>query len=156
MNLATTFDFVTVFFAGLLAGIEFVIHYGVRGPSERLDDRARLQFRQLLALRLRVMVPVFFVPTAILGIAITLLNGTAPGLWFRVAALLSVLIWALIRVVGTVPINSATVDWDLDAPPKDWKEQVTHAERFHIVGVWAAVLAFACFLTALALQLAVH
>lgn len=40
--------------------------------------------------------------------------------------------------------------------PTNWKAQVNHAERFHIVGVWAAILAFAFFLTAVALQLAVH
>ena len=66
------------------------------------------------------------------------------------------LIWIVIRVIGTVPINSATVDWQLDAPPQDWKAQVTYAERFHIVGVWAAVLTFACFLIAVALRLATH
>ena len=60
--------------------------------------------------------------------------------------------WILIRVVGTVPINSATVDWQLSAPPKNWRELVNRAERFHIVGVWAAVLAFAFFLTAVALK----
>ena len=38
----------------------------------------------------------------------------------------------------------------------DWKAQVERAERFHIVGVWAAVLSFACMLAAVALGLAVH
>jgi hypothetical protein len=55
--------------------------------------------------------------------------------------------------LGTIPINSATADWKLDAPPADWKAQIAHAERFHIVGVWAAVLAFACFLSAMAVKL---
>ena len=50
------------------------------------------------------------------------------------------------RVVGTVPINRATLEWPLDAPPSDWKMRVEKAERFHIVGTWAAVAAFACFL----------
>jgi hypothetical protein len=68
----------------------------------------------------------------------------------------ALLTWIAIRVIGTVPINSATLAWQLSAPPKDWKAQVNRAERFHIVGVWAAVLAFAFFLTAVALQLAVH
>ena len=156
MNLAPILGIVTVFFAGMLAGIEFVIHYGVRGPSEQLPDQAQLQLRKALALRLRVLVPAFFVPTAVFGIATTVLAGGAPGLWWRCVALLGVLTWALIRVVGTVPINSATVEWPLNAPPKDWKAQVARAERFHIVGVWAAVLAFACFLIAMALQLLAH
>jgi hypothetical protein len=156
MNPATVLGFVNLFFAGMLAGIEFVIHYGLRGPSELLDDHAQLQLRQALVLRLRVLVPAFFVPTAVLGIALTILNGGTPGFWFRCAGVVALLTWIAIRVIGTVPINSATLAWQLSAPPKDWKAQVNRAERFHIVGVWAVVLAFAFFLTAVALQLAVH
>jgi NADPH:quinone reductase-like Zn-dependent oxidoreductase len=56
--------------------------------------------------------------------------------------------WQVLRP-GGVLISVVT-------PPKNWKELVHRAERFHIVGVWAAVLAFACFLTAVALHLTVH
>jgi hypothetical protein len=156
MNPVTVLDFVNVFFAGMLAGIEFVIHYGLRGPSEMLDDHSQLQLRQALVMRLRVLVPAFFAPTAVLGIALTVLNGGTPGFWFRCAAVLAVCIWILIRVIGTVPINSVTLAWQLSVPPKNWKELVNRAERFHSVGVWAAVLAFAFFLTAVALKLAAH
>ncbi len=156
MTPTTVLDFVNVFFASMLAGIEFVIHYGLRGPSEILDEQSQLQFRQALVLRLRVLVPAFFVPAAVLGIALTVLNSAAPGFGFRCAGVVAILTWILIRVIGTVPINSATLTWQPSAPPKNWKALVNHAERFHIVGVWAAVLAFAFFLTAVALKLAVH
>ena len=156
MTLAIFLDFVSVFFAGMLAGIEFVIHYGLRGPSEMLDEHSQLQLRQALVLRLRVLVPAFFAPTAVLGIALTILNGGTPGFGFRCAAVLAICTWILIRVVGTVPINSATASWQLSAPPKNWRELVQRAERFHIVGVWAAVLAFAFFLTAVAFKLVIH
>jgi len=153
MNPATIFDVVNVFFSGLLAGIEFVIHYGVRGSSEVLDEQAQLQFRQALTRRLRVLVPAFFVPTTLSAIAVTVLDWTAPGGWLRGVGLIALFIWILIRVIGTVPINSATLTWRPDAPPKNWKALVSRAERFHIVGVWAVVLAFALFLAALALKL---
>ncbi len=156
MTLATVLDFVNVFFAGLLAGVEFVIHYGLRTPVEVLDEQSQIRLRQAMVLRLRVLVPAFFVPTAISGIAVTVLDGAAPGFVFRCAGVLAILIWVLIRVIGTVPINSATLSWQPGAPPENWKAQVNHAERFHIVGVWAAVMAFAFFLTAVALKLAVH
>ena len=156
MTPTTVLDFVNVFFAGMLAGIEFVIHYGLRPPAEVLDEQSQLQFRQALVLRLRVLVPAFFVPTAVLGIALTVLNSAAPGFGFRCAGVVAILTWIVIRVIGTVPINSATLTWQPSAPPKNWKALVNHAERFHIVGVWAAVLAFAFFLTAVALKLAVH
>jgi len=147
---------VNVFFAGMLAGVEFVIHYGLRAPAEILDERSQLQFRQALVLRLRVLVPAFFVPAAVSGIALTVLDGAAPGFWFRCAGVVAMLTWIMIRVIGTVPLNSATLTWQPSAPPKNWKALVNHAERFHIVGVWAAVMAFAFFLTAVALKLAAH
>ena len=156
MTPATVLDFINLFFAGMLAGIEFVIHYGLRTPAEILDEQSQLQFRQALVLRLRVLVPAFFVPAAVLGIALTVLNSGTPGFWFRCAGVVAILTWIVIRVIGTVPINSATLTWQPSAPPKNWKALVNHAERFHIVGVWAAILAFAFFLTAVALQLAVH
>ena len=156
MTLATILDFINVFFAGMLAGIEFVIHYGLRAPAEMLDEQSQLQLRQALVLRLRVLVPAFFVPAAVLGIVLTVLDSAAPGFGFRCAGVVALLTWIGIRVIGTVPINSATLTWQPSAPPKNWKAQVNHAERFHIVGVWAAVLAFACFLTAVALKLAAH
>ena len=156
MTPATVLDFINLFFAGMLAGIEFVIHYGLRTPAEILDEQSQLQLRQALVLRLRVLVPAFFVPAAVLGIALTVLNSGTPGFWFRCAGVVAILTWIVIRVIGTVPINSATLTWQPSAPPKNWKALVNHAERFHIVGVWAAVLAFAFFLTAVALKLAVH
>ncbi len=156
MNLAIVLDFVNLFFAGILAGIEIVIHYGLRSPAEVLDEQSQILLRQALILRLRVLVPAFFVPTAVSAIAVTVLDGGAPGFWFRCAGVLAVLIWILIRVIGTVPINSATLTWLPGAPPKNWRAQVNHAERFHIVGVWAVIMAFAFFLTATALKLAAH
>ena len=156
MTPATVLDFINLFFAGMLAGIEFVIHYGLRTPAEILDEQSQLQLRQALVLRLRVLVPAFFVPAAVLGIALTVLNSATPGFWFRCAGVVAIFTWIVIRVIGTVPINSATLTWQPSAPPKNWKALVNHAERFHIVGVWAAILAFAFFLTAVALQLAVH
>ena len=153
MNLAILLEFTNLFVAGILAGIEIVIHYGVRRPAEVLDEASQIQLRQALVLKLRILVPSFFLPTAVSGIAIAIVDGGAPGLWFRCAGVAGVLIWVLIRVVGTVPINSATLTWKPSAPPRNWKTLVDNAERFHIVGVWAVILAFASFLTAVALKL---
>jgi hypothetical protein len=56
--------------------------------------------------------------------------------------------WVATRVIGTVRINKATLPLDVSAPPANWRALVTRAERFHVVGVWAALAAFACFLAA--------
>jgi hypothetical protein len=153
MNPITVLHLINLFFAGILAGMEMAIHYGFRAPAEVLSEQSQIELRQALVLRLRVLVPAFFVPTAVSGIAVTVLDRTAPGFWFRCAAMLAVLIWIVIRVVGTVPINSATLAWEAAAPPKNWRALVEDAERFHIIGVWAVVMAFVFFLVA-ALKLA--
>lgn len=139
MPLSTALHFVNVFFAGILAGMEIVIHYGLRAPSATLSDRSQLQLRQALVLRLRVLVPACFVPTALSSVALAVLDEARAGLWLRGGGLFLMLVWIAIRVVGTVPINSATLTWDLESPPESWKAQVARAERFHDVGVWAAV-----------------
>ena len=137
--------FLNAFFAGLLGGMEIAIHHGLRAPSATLDDRAQLQLRQALVRRLRILVPAFFLPTIASGLALAALERG----WLRGVALCALLIWVVIRVIGTVPINSATLTWKLEAPPENWKAQIARAERFHEVGVWAVIVAFGCALAAL-------
>lgn len=153
MNTYLTLEFFNLFFAGILAGLETSAHYGVHGPTRALEEKSQIQLRQGLVRNLRWLVPAFFLPTAVTGIAIFILEGTNPGLFFRIAALLTILIWIMLRIVATVRINSATLEWSPDAPPKDWREQIAKSERFHMVGTWAAILTFAFFLIAMALQL---
>src|SRR2546421_8214720 len=157
MNLTTVLDFVTVFFAGLLAGALFVIDYGVaRAVAAVLDEQAHILVRQALILRLRVLVPAIFVPTILLGIVITVLDGVDPGFAFRLAGLLVVLTCFLLTLLGTAPINQTIRNWQPSAPPKNWRTLVSQWERFDRARTWAAVAAFALFLTAMALTLAAH
>ena len=147
-------EFVNLFFAGILAGLEVSIHYGFHAQTAALDEKAQIVLRQGLVRRLRWLVPAFFLPTALFGIVVAIADETRPGLYFRAAALLAIIAWVSVRIAGTVRINSATLEWNPSAPPVDWREQITKVERFHIVGTWAAILAFVFFLTAAAQRLA--
>jgi hypothetical protein len=51
-----------------------------------------------------------------------------------------------------VPINIQVSDWQVDNPPTDWKATVRRWERIDVFRSSAAIVAFACFLIALALQ----
>jgi hypothetical protein len=104
MDLVAVLHFVNLFFAGILAGIEVAIHYGISGPAEILSEQSQIRLRQALILRLRVLVPAFFVPTTLSGIAVAVLDGVAPGVWFRCAGVLAMLIWIGIR--SSVPSPS--------------------------------------------------
>jgi hypothetical protein len=53
--------FVNLFFAGILAGIEITLHYGLRVPVEVLSEDSQLRLRRALVRRLRMFVPAFFV-----------------------------------------------------------------------------------------------
>ena len=137
-----------VFFAGILAGEEIVIHYGYVDRRRRWT-KGRRSLRQGLVRTLRVLVAACFVPSAVSGIAVTLLDGVAPGFGFRCAGVMGLLLWLGVRIVGTVPISRASLAWQPTAPPTEWRTRLDRAERFHIVGAWAAVLVFASFLAAL-------
>jgi hypothetical protein len=149
MHLTSLLAPASVFFAGILAGAEVVVHYGLRGPAMVLDERAQLHLRQALVLKLRVLVPAIFLPTLIFCVAVVIGDAGTSGVGFRIIGLAALLLWIGIRIVGTVPINSATLTWQPDAPPADWQAQVEHAERFHVVGTWAAIVTFAAFLASL-------
>jgi uncharacterized membrane protein len=147
-------EFINLFCTGLFAGIEFIVCFGVRGPLNVLDDQPHIQIRQALIRRLRVLVPAVFLPTAISGVTVAVLEGTAPGFVFRCAGACAVLAWTLATFNGTVAINEAVLTWRPDAPPANWKAIIRRWERLDLVRTWAALTAFACFLTAVALRLA--
>lgn len=145
-------EFAGLFLAGILAGEEFVVRYGVRGPLAALDDQSHIQFRQALIRTLRVLVPAIFMSAFVSGVAAAILDGTGAGFAFRWAGVLALVIWILVTLFGTVPINEAALGWRSDAPPSEWKALVDRWERLNTVRTWAAVLAFALFLTATALR----
>jgi hypothetical protein len=145
-------EITNLFFAGILAGLEVAVHYGFHAPTVALDTKAQIRLRQGVILRLRWLVPAFFIPTALTGIALTIVDSKTSSLLFQLAALFAVLVWIIVRIAGTIRINSATLEWNPDAPPSDWKQRIAAAERFHIVGTWSAVLAFAFFLIGTALH----
>ena len=153
MKYRLVLEFINLFFAGILAGIEIAAHYGFHAPTVMLDEKPQILLRQGVVRRLRWLVPAFFMPTALSGIALALLDGLSPGVLFRGVALLAVFLWILVRIAGTVRINSATLDWNPDSPPQDWKKLLAAVERFHLVGVGAALLVFVSFLLAMALRL---
>ncbi len=132
-----------LFFAGLLAGEEFVVRYGVRGALSALDDPSHIRMRQGLILRLRILVPSLFVPSLILTVLVAVFSIGRAGDWVAWVAVASLLVWAGVTFGGTVPINSAAIEWDPDAPPADWTARVRLWERLDSIRCWASVIAFA-------------
>jgi uncharacterized membrane protein len=147
-------EFMSLFFTGLLAGIEFLVCFGLRAPLAVLDVGPQIRVRQALIKRLRVLVPAVFLLAATSGVTVAVLGGSAPGIVFRGMGLLAVLSWTLATFLGTVPINEALLTWQPDAPPENWKAIIIKWERLDLVRTSGALTAFACFLTAAAMRLA--
>jgi uncharacterized membrane protein len=141
-------NLISLFLAGLLAGEEFVVYYGIRPAIASLDERPQILSRQALIHRLRVLVPCMFIPTVLSGTIMTILDGFGPGFLFRCVGLIGLLTWTMATVPGTVPINSAIADWISTEPPKNWREMVSRWERFAVVRCWAAIAVFVLFLVA--------
>ncbi|HEY5352997.1 MAG TPA: DUF1772 domain-containing protein [Streptosporangiaceae bacterium] len=152
MNAGDVLGFSNLFFAGLLAGEEFVIRYGVRAPLASLDDPSHIRMRQALIRPLRLLVPAIYLLTLLTALAATVLDGAGAGLVPRCAAVLALLAWIAVTLGGTVPINAAALDWNPAAPPRDWRAQVDRWERLNSVRAWLAVGAFALMLAATALH----
>jgi uncharacterized membrane protein len=146
-------EFVGLLFAGVLAGEELVVRYGVQPALTALEDRAHIQARQALVRRLRVLVPVIMGPTVVIGIVVLVVGGSGPGLAFRWAGAIALIAFVLFSFLGTVPINIQVNDWHVDSPPNDWRAVVHRWEQIDVFRSSAALLAFAFFLAAFARQL---
>jgi multisubunit Na+/H+ antiporter MnhB subunit len=148
-------EMASLFLAGILAGEEFVVRYGVHVSMAVLDESSHIKARQALILRLRVLVPAIILPTIVLGVVVLVWGGSnGPVFGFQCAGVISLLFLLLITLVGTVPINKGALDWRPDAPPNNWKMLVNRWGRIDIIRSTAAILAFVFFLIEVALQLA--
>lgn len=153
MSVQVVLELLALFFGGILGGLEICAHFGFQAPIVELEQEAQIRFRQGAVHKLRWLVPAFFLPAAFSGISLTLVQGVGPGVLFRCAAAASLLVWIAVRTFGTVPINAASVEWSAHNPPADWRAQIQRAERFHVVGTWAALAAFAFFLLSVGTRL---
>jgi hypothetical protein len=135
-----------IFFVGLLAGFEVAVHYGIGASPSALTESAQIILRQAMVRRLRVLAPALFVPSLLLAIMIAVNERNEPQSWLRYVAVSMLLVWTIIRIVRTVPVNMATLEWNPEIPPSEWRSLVQRTERFHVVAAWAAVIAFLCSL----------
>ena len=109
-------EFVNLLCAGLLAGGGHCL-LRIAEPLLFWTNGRIFSFVRGAIWRLRVVVPAVYVPMALSGIAMTVMDGTGGGFGWRSAGLLAVLIWTLTTFLGTVPINAAMLAWRPDAPP---------------------------------------
>jgi uncharacterized membrane protein len=137
-----------LFFAGLLAGEEFAICYGLRPALGRLDAPLQISIRQTLIRRLRVLVPLLFFAALLTSLAVLYATALGGALYLRGAGVVALFAFIAVTLGGTVPINKAALAWRPAAPPPDWRAQLRRWERLDIVRCWLALAAFALLLAA--------
>ncbi len=142
--IAMALPYATLFFLGLLAGVECLVMFGLRGPLKVLPVEPQIVMRQALVRRLRVVVPMVAMTGVVLSVAMTMREFT---LW-RGYGLGCVVTWMLATFFGTVPINKALLSWRAEAPPVNWQAKVRLWENLDTVRMLSAVAAFALFLAA--------
>jgi hypothetical protein len=147
---AVPIESINLFLAGILAGEEFVVRYGLSAPLAGMDDRPHIQLRQALIRRLRILVPSLFILTVSTGIAALIADRSSPGFGFRCAGLLALLVFITVTLLGTVPINKAALGWEASAPPAGWKLAIERWKRLDTLRCWTAILAFALFVAGVA------
>ncbi len=151
--LAALLGFANVLGAGILAGEEFIVRYGVRAPIATLEPKPQIQLRQALIRRMRVVIPAVFVFTLLSGAGAAWLGPRFdPGFGIRFAGLLALVAFIAITLAGTVPINKAALGWNPAAPPADWRAAIARWERLDTARTWAALAAFGLFLAAATLR----
>lgn len=139
-----------LFLAGILAGMELVVRYGIHPALMRLPDRAHLEARHEVVRVVRVMVPAVLLPSVLVGVAVAILSASDAGSPWRWAAVVAYVAYLLVVFLGTVPINDRFYKWDAANPPEGWQEVIRRWALIDVVRSSLAVLAFALFLVAAA------
>ena len=116
MSAGAVLGFISVFGAGLLAGEEFVIRYGVRGPLSRLVQEPHIRMRRGSSAPCASWSRRSLAPTLLSAVAVTVVDGADRGLAFRCAGHSPSLAWVAVDAPGHVPINEAALDWDPARP----------------------------------------
>ncbi|WP_079413131.1 DUF1772 domain-containing protein [Paenibacillus ferrarius] len=142
----TIFAFAAIFFAGLLAGTEFTVRFGIRGPLDLLEQSAHIIVRQGLVRTLRIIAPSFYFPALIFGVISLFTGDSGTPFVLRLSGIVMLVIWLGVTFGGTVPINSAALEWRPEAPPNNFRSLVERWERLAIFRVLASVFAFIFFL----------
>jgi hypothetical protein len=96
-------ELLELFFAGLLAGFEVAVHYGIGAPPTALTESAQIILRQAMVRRLRVLAPVLFLPSLLLAVMLAVNERNEPQSWLRYITVSLLLVWMIIRIVVLFP-----------------------------------------------------
>jgi hypothetical protein len=139
---AEVIQIISLFFAGTLAGEDFVIFFCVRTPLAALDVKPQLDPSFASASSRHLCAGCLIRDR---GNNRKRLRSYSSLPFCRDAWISSLGRWS--PCGGTAPINSAIAEWDPNAPPENWQTTVNRWECFAAARPWAAMTAFAMLLS---------
>ncbi|MEO5534202.1 MAG: DUF1772 domain-containing protein [Pseudolysinimonas sp.] len=135
-------------FAGLLAGIEAVVRYGVHPALNAMPDDVHLRARHEIVRIVRVIVPAVMLPSVVVAVVCLVVTSSGPAYGLRFAAVAVYAIYLVVVFAGTVPINDRFFKWDVSNPPADWKSVIRRWALIDVVRSSAAIVAFGLLVAA--------
>lgn len=144
----TVLEIAQIVLVGLLAGEELIVRWGIQPALDTLPDHAHVRARIALVKRLKVVVPILMVPTALASAGLLIVAGGDAGLGWRIAGIVALFGFLMFSFLGTVPINMKVNDWDPENPPADWRRMVRRWETIDTFRSSAAIASFLAFVIA--------
>lgn len=128
---------------GLMVGVELAVALVVNPILLRLPTDAGIAGRAHGARMLGRVMPVWYIGSLVLVVALTVLSwGTSTAVAaLTAAALLAVSV--VLSVALLVPINNRSLTWTPESRPDDWRDQQRRWDVLHNVRVAIIVVAFA-------------
>lgn len=142
MNMLSTFSVITATVFGTMVGVEFAVAVFVNPILLRLPAGAGLEARADGARVLGKVMPVWYIGSLVLIVALAAATWGGAAGWAAVAAAVLLGLSVVMSLAWLVPINSRAAAWTADNHPADWREQQQRWDRLHYARVAMIVAAF--------------
>lgn len=136
---------------GLLVGVELAVAAVLNPILLRLPSAAGIEGRAHGARMLGRLMPVWYIGSMVLVVALGVVVWQAPASAAALSAAALLAVSAVLSVAVLVPINNRSMTWTEESRPDDWRDQQRRWDVLHIVRVAIIVGAFALVAVAAAL-----
>lgn len=134
---------ITTTVVGIMVGVEFAVAFVINPITLRLPVAASLAARADGGRMMGRAMPVWYIGSLILTVALTAASWGMPTATMALIAAGLLTISVFMSVLLLVPINNRSLTWTAADHPTDWREQHQRWDRLHYIRVAVIVAAFA-------------
>lgn len=144
----TALAVITATVVGIMVGVEFCVAAFVNPILLRLQAGASLVAGSHFARIIGRVMPLWYVASLILTIAMAAVTWGTPAAGTAVTAAILLAVSVIMSITLLVPINNRSKTWTVDNHPDDWREQQKRWHSLHYARVAIIVAAFVLTLVA--------